>query len=48
VTGQLRLETEHGPRHYLTVLGPSELWRLVTLRRDHGTRRRWVYREDIL
>jgi hypothetical protein len=32
----------------LTVIGPEQLWRLVTHRRDHTRRKPWVYREDIL
>ena len=32
----------------LAVLGPDELWRLVTHRRDRDVRQPWVYREDIL
>jgi hypothetical protein len=48
ITGRIRLETRAGPREYLTAIGPTDLWRLVTLRRHPGDRRRWVYREDIL
>lgn len=48
VSGRVRFETRGGPREYLTIQGPNHLWRLVTLRRDPGTRRRWVYREDVL
>ena len=48
VSGRVQLDTRSGPREYLTVLGPRELWRLVTLRRDRTQRREWVYREDIL
>lgn len=48
VSGRIRLETRAGPREYLTVQGPTHLWRIVTLRRDPGSPRRWVYREDIL
>lgn len=48
VSARLRIETAEGPREYLAVLGPRELWRLVTLRRDQEQRRRWVYRDDIL
>jgi hypothetical protein len=48
VTGRLQLESEDGPREYLTAMGPQHLWRLVTHRRDLGKRRRWIYREDIL
>lgn len=48
VTGRLRLETKDGTREYLTVMGPEQLWRLVTHRRDHTRRKPWVYREDIM
>ena len=48
VSGILRLETARGPREFLTVVGPEELWRLVAHRRDHLRRKPWVYREDIL
>ncbi len=48
VSGILRLETQHGPREFLTVVGPEDLWRLVAHRRDHLRRKPWVYREDIL
>lgn len=48
VAGTLRLRTTAGDREYLAIVGPQELWRLVTLRRDPGARRPWVYREDIL
>jgi hypothetical protein len=30
------------------VLGPRDLWRLVTHRRDLLRRKPWVYREDIM
>jgi hypothetical protein len=48
VSGILRLDTNQGPREYLTVVGPEDLWRLVTYRRDRLRRKPWVYREDIL
>ena len=32
----------------LTVVGPEQLWRLVTHRQDIDKRRPWVYREDVL
>jgi hypothetical protein len=48
VSGILRLETDEGTREYLTVVGPEDLWRLVTHRRDRLRRKPWVYREDIL
>jgi hypothetical protein len=46
--GVLRLRTTAGEREYLSVVGPQELWRLVTARRDAGARRPRVYRDDIL
>jgi hypothetical protein len=48
VSGRLQLETATGTREYATVVGPQELWRLVTLRRHFPRRRPPVYRDDIL
>jgi hypothetical protein len=49
VSGQLELTGVDGRRtRYLTVVGPEELWRLVTYKRDNSRKRRWDYREDIL
>lgn len=48
VSGRIRLITATGEREYLTVVGPEQLWKLVTHRRDHHKRKQWVYREDIL
>ena len=48
VSGQLTLDGEDGRRTYLSVIGPSELWPLVTHRRDLNRRKPWVYRDDIL
>lgn len=48
VSGRVRLLTESGESEYLTVVGPTGLWRLVATRRDHLDRKKWVYREDIL
>ena len=47
-SGVLRLTTKDGEREYMTVVGPTDLSRLVTHRRDLLQRKRWVYREDIL
>lgn len=44
LSGRLELD---GGRHYLTVLGPEDLWRLVVHRRNSDRPRRWVYRDDI-
>lgn len=48
VSGRLVLETAAGPKTYVTVVGPSDLWRLVTLQRHFPRRRPQVYRDDIL
>lgn len=48
VAGIVRLRTTEGDREMLAVVGPQELWRVVTNRRDAGSRRPWVYRDDIL
>jgi hypothetical protein len=43
-----RMTIEPGGREYLTVVGPTDLWRLVSHRREPRLKKRWVYREDIL
>jgi hypothetical protein len=49
VSGVLKLSDSGGrDREYLTVVGPEDLWRLVTYRRDLPHKPRWVYRDDIL
>jgi len=48
VAGKIRLRTTAGEREVLAIVGPQELWRLVTARHDAGARRPWRYREDIL
>jgi len=49
VSGRLELTGADGTvKTYLAVVGPSELWRLVTARRDNSKKHKWVYREDIL
>jgi hypothetical protein len=48
VSGRLSLSGPDGSRDYLTVVGPRDLWRLVTHRRDVNQRRRWVYRPDVM
>ena len=48
VSGKMQIPTERGARWYLTVVGPTDLWRLVVHRRDLLQKKRWVYREDIL
>lgn len=44
VSARIRIEG----KTYLSVLGPRDLWRLVTHRRDLLRRKPWVYREDIM
>jgi hypothetical protein len=46
VSGRLTLESSG--KEYLTIVGPTELWRLVAHRREPRDKRKWVYREDIL
>ena len=48
VSGKIVLGTSTGEREFLTIVGPTDLWRLVSHRHEHASRRRWVYREDIL
>ncbi len=48
ISGKLTLETKDGTREYVTIVGPRELWRLVSLRRHYQRRRPKVYREDVL
>lgn len=46
--GRVTLEDAGGARTYLAVVGPDDLWRLVTHRRDLLRRRPWIYREDVM
>lgn len=48
VSGRIVLQSGSSEREYLTYVGPTDLWRLVSHRREPRTHRRWVYREDIL
>lgn len=48
VSGRVTLETRNGKRDFVTIVGPQELWRLVTHRRHYPRRRPRVYREDVL
>ncbi len=48
VSGRLELDTAQGKKEYATVMGPDQLWRLVTLRRHYPRRKPQVYRDDIL
>lgn len=49
IAGKVEIAGSDGrTRRYLTVVGPDQLWRLVTYKRDFPHKRRFVYREDIL
>ena len=49
VSGRLDLSAADGTATtYLAVVGPTELWRLVTSKHENSKKRKWVYREDIL
>lgn len=48
VSGVVSFRTHDGARQYLAIVGPQDLWRLVTHRRELVKKRRWVYRDDIL
>jgi hypothetical protein len=49
VSGLVELSGPSGEtKRYLAVVGPDQLWRLVTHEREYPHRRRFVYREDIL
>lgn len=49
VSGRVSLERADGKREeYLTAVGPDQLWRLLTYRRDFPHKRRFVYRDDVL
>jgi hypothetical protein len=49
VSGVLELTDADGDtERYLTVVGPNDLWRLVTYHRDLPHKPRWIYRDDIL
>ena len=48
VSGQVTVRGKDGTRTYLAVVGPKELWRLATHRKDLLRRKPWVYRDDIL
>lgn len=48
VTGKIQLERRGSLRKYLTVAGPSVMWRFAAHRRDLLRRKPFVYREDIL
>lgn len=49
VSGTVKvIDADGGSRRYLAVVGPEDLWRLVTHHRDFLRRKPWVYREDVL
>jgi len=49
VTGELELAGPDGAvRRYLTAVGPDQLWRLVTYKRDFPRQRKFVYRADVM
>jgi len=49
VTGTVEVTGADGAtRRYLSAVGPDQLWRLVTYKRDFPRRRKWVYRADVL
>lgn len=47
VSGRLVLGDGANAREFLTVVGPTDLWRLVSFRREPPNKRRFVYREDV-
>ena len=48
VSGVLTLQDDDGVREYLTVVGPRDLWRLVSYYRADVFERQFTYRPDIL
>ncbi|MBL8804597.1 MAG: hypothetical protein JNN27_21545 [Planctomycetes bacterium] len=49
VTGTVEVTGSDGAtRRYLAAVGPDQLWRLVTYKRDFPRKRKWVYRADVL
>lgn len=49
VSGRVTLQRADGRvEEYLTAVGPEQLWRLLTYRRDYPHKRRFVYREDVM
>jgi hypothetical protein len=48
VAGIVSFQSAAGTREYLAIVGPQDLWRLVTHRHEEQKKRRWVYRDDIL
>ena len=49
VSGRIELVGPDGSTaEYVTVVGTTDLWRIVAHRRDIQAKPRWVYREDVL
>lgn len=49
VSGRISLVGADGSTvEYVTVVGPTDLWRIVAHRRDLQRKAHWVYRDDIL
>lgn len=49
VTGELELTSSAGETvRYLTAMGPDQLWRLVTYKRDFPRQRKFIYRADVM
>jgi len=48
VAGIVSFQSAAGTREYLALIGPQDLWRLVTHRHEEPKKRRWIYRDDIL
>jgi hypothetical protein len=49
VSGTIEIDDgSGGVRRYLTAVGPDQLWRLITYRREFPHKRKFVYRDDIL
>jgi hypothetical protein len=49
VTGEVEVTAaDGGSRRYLTAVGPDQLWRLVTYRRNFPRQRKFVYRADVM
>jgi hypothetical protein len=49
VSGRIELVGADGTIvEYVTVVGPTDLWRIVAHRRDLQRKTHWVYRDDIL
>lgn len=48
VSGTISVGAAGTERHYASVVGPRDLWRVAVHRKDQGRRRPWVYREDTL